>query len=124
MEIDNEIGKTFETLLKRFRRGNICVQDLFEESLDKTQDTLFVLIQRNFIACDGKEYQSPRQIDISDTFRITMEGINYLELRERFLNRYWVRSILVPIIVSITTTIITALITLYINGIAIKLTWL
>lgn len=104
MDYVNEIGESLEKFLKEFKECDyIYPEQKLSKSLEDTQDMFYALIKRGLIACPTKEINCRNDIDLADKFRITIEGKNYLELRSRWLTTFYMRNIIIPIVVAAIT---------------------
>ena len=67
---------------------------------------MFALYRRGYINnTNFKEYTKPVDIDITDVFEISVEGIDYLELHKHWWMRFWFRSLGCPAIIAFITAI-------------------
>ena len=106
----NEIGKSLEKFLEEFKTNDyIYPEQRLEDSLEFTQDMFFALEKRGFITCYGKEINCRDDIELSDKFRITIEGINYLELRSRWWETFLMRTFYIPLFVAAITGLVAAI---------------
>ena len=105
----NELGGTLDSTLRLFRQQNLSVEDIISlRNVDYgiASELLFALYRRGFIRnLDFKNYDKPADIDLNDFFRISIEGLDYLELHRNWWARFWFRSVVCPIVVSFITAI-------------------
>ena len=108
-DFSTEIGTTLDSYLRLFQNDNLCAEDLIsKKAINKefAEEILFALYRRGHLRnVEWKEYQSPAEIDIADRFRISIEGVDYLELHKEWWKRFWFRSVVCPLIVSFVTSI-------------------
>lgn len=88
----NEIGITLEEMLRRLYSPNplettVCVADLVEQygvDFEIIEERFKTLLRLHFIAPASIHGASVDPFDASVPYRITAEGVNYLELRDRY----------------------------------------
>lgn len=71
--MDNEIGTTLESLLKKFLDSDVLyMEELISDTMPEPQELLFALWKRGFIAVAGHNsvrFQSASDIQLSEPFR-------------------------------------------------------
>ena len=113
-DFSNELGKTLDKYLRLFPSENYCAANLIEIHsipLDVAKEILFALYRRDFIqSVDCKTYKKAADIQLEDFFRISIEGVDYLELHKKWWTRFWFSSLACPAAVSLLTSLLTNLI--------------
>ena len=121
MDYDKELGDSLETILKTVysHRGVTISQLCAVHRLQITDAASYLdaLRQRGYVSClhDGFRLENDNLPALNDVFSITKNGINYLELQQRFWKQFRVRSVYVPLGVAFLTSVIANLIALWLK---------
>ncbi len=114
LDYNNELGKTITNVLKHMpKEPNHISQNDLEKILGLTPRSSYrcleMLYKRDLImdpTGDWMDSQTKKpSFYVGADWCISMEGINYLENHASWWRRFWVRSIICPIIVSFITAI-------------------
>lgn len=109
MDFQFELGNTLDKTLRGFEGKEFAPSFLINTrgtDYEVALEIFFALYNRGYIKnVDHKAYERADDIDVADKFRITVEGRDYIELHCIWYRRFWIRSLLCPVIVSFITAL-------------------
>jgi|GEM_PF-2762059 len=90
MDFENKLSELLQHNLTLFESDSLCVEDIILKNQvedEFAKEIIFSLYKRGFVRnTDDKIYNKPSDIRLGELFRLTVDGLNYLEFAKKEIN--------------------------------------